>query len=78
MESQSCPSLQEESKAKANTTEEESRVTTAARLLAGFADQGRRHEPRNAAPEARKTWRQILPGASRRETSSDYTCISTP
>lgn len=54
MESQSCPSLQEESKAKANTTEEESRVTTAARLLAGFADQGRRHEPRNAAPEARK------------------------
>lgn len=54
MESQSCP-LQEESKAKANTTEEESRVTTAARLLlAGFADQERRHEPRNAPPEARK------------------------
>lgn len=37
-------------------TTEESRVTTAARhLLVGFADRGRRQEPRNAAPEAGKS-----------------------
>lgn len=39
---------------------------------AGFADGGRRYKPSDAAQEAGKGQRQILPRASRGERSPDY------
>lgn len=79
MESRSCPSWKdnEEGNAGVDTTEGESRVTAAPRhLLAGFADGGRRHEPRNAAPEAGKGRRQLVPGPP--EGSTALTAAAFP